>query len=87
MCACSCYTEFITKITLLNQVGIPRYFMRKLQGQTTLKLQSCDYALVGLVFISYSKVWVFFLYLPCEFAAIWLYSYGTMHRFAAGWVR
>jgi len=29
--------EYIDKITLLHQVDIPRYFMRKMHGQTTLK--------------------------------------------------
>jgi hypothetical protein len=29
--------EYINKITLLYQVGISNYFMRKIHGQTTLK--------------------------------------------------
>ena len=29
--------EYINKITLLHQVGISLYFMRKMHGQTTLK--------------------------------------------------
>ena len=32
--------EYINKITLLHQVGISSYFMRKMHGQTTLKFTS-----------------------------------------------
>ena len=32
------HVERINKITLLHQVGISSYFMRKMHGQTTLKL-------------------------------------------------
>ena len=34
--------EYINQITLLHQVGISDYFMRKMHGQTTLKfIQTC----------------------------------------------
>jgi hypothetical protein len=33
----SIHQEYINKITLLHQVGIPNYFMRKKHVQTTLK--------------------------------------------------
>jgi len=38
-------THDINKITLLHQVGIPHYFMRKMHSQTTLMLTSCVSAL------------------------------------------
>jgi len=31
--------EYINKVTLLHQVGISSYFMRKMHGQTTLKFK------------------------------------------------
>ena len=32
--------EYVNKITLLHQVGIPDYFMRKMHRQTTIKLKT-----------------------------------------------
>jgi len=34
-------TQYINKTTLLHQVGISHYFVRKMHGQTTLKGQKC----------------------------------------------
>jgi len=34
--------EYINKITLLHQVGISNYFMRKMYGQTTLNTLTCE---------------------------------------------
>ena len=41
-------SKYINKITLLHQVGIPNYFMRKMNGQRTLKFQ-CENSLYAML--------------------------------------